>query len=288
MQESPATATYWLVDAAMVGGIADILGMDGLPAWCHPLYAGGPLQSYGPLLVDRDSACRDGDAARIDALLNGLQPALHVSNIAYAGSAARLAAHLRTFLTIRDADGNAWWLRLADARVLINLPRILTPEQWLALAGPIERWTLHTRDDRPVTLPAPNRRTLAASMPLVLSREQTERLCEAAEPDRLRGWLADENDPANGSEAEQYRWAKETLAVGRKSGKTTRDWLLPLARIVFASQGRLLAHPALCVVLRKSRALEDFRLWLCSSTAFGHLLNDEEGRLCCGMEALAE
>lgn len=88
----------------------------------------------GLILDEFDAAANRGDGPLFCALLDGdVDPEALCRHLAKA-----------QILDSYDRSGHLGrqWLRLHDPRVFVQILRILAPEDWLGLFGPIERWSV--------------------------------------------------------------------------------------------------------------------------------------------------
>lgn len=236
--------TYILADSALAGGAAKYLRFtDEFPAWAIPLYNGkAALQS--PLVLDVQRAWDDGAIDQLMALVNALQPALHVSVIDTLLSPDELAQHLRRFIFITTEENKQLTLRFADCAVLPELAAVLTPAQYAALARPVLRWRVHQRDGQLGALAPTEKEIIPASTPLALTDQQIASVYERMAPYQVLAQLK-QNWPGRelpGSAAEQYQWASDTRKAWQDAGNSNEEAMVVLAEAVLASSGQLLEH----------------------------------------------
>lgn len=89
-----------------------------------------PAQTIGALQEDVEAQAAAGEAPLFCALLDS------------AASPERLQAHLGLVQLITGPAGRRAWLRLHDARVWLQLRRLLSEAQLGAILGPITRWSV--------------------------------------------------------------------------------------------------------------------------------------------------
>ena len=85
-----------------------------------------------PLLIDATLAKAAGEAVSntVGKLIIAFPARLHLSTIHSEDDLPTLATHLRRFAAFYDEEAQLLALRLADCRRLIDLPHLLTPQQW--------------------------------------------------------------------------------------------------------------------------------------------------------------
>jgi hypothetical protein len=283
MEQTMHRRSYYMVDGVLAGDITQYWppaahpSQERIPPWgWHAIYdeaaAAGPL---GPWLIDIEEA---GGVHALEGVRRALAIPLHLSVLHAGVDAEELVAHLRRFIRVRAPNGEVGFLRFADGRVVPELATILTPMQWTALCGPIERWIVCTRNGEPRELPLPPPGTVAAPEPLALDDRQCQALAIAFEPDSLLAMMENEwalhGEPLPGSDAQRQVWAIETATRCRTARRYSDEDRLAVCRTVFATEGRLLRHPDLAdaLALCTGSSLED---WLKSACAHVAVSSDK-------------
>lgn len=230
---------FVLIDGAMVDGAHGLLSDTAAPpAWLIPLYPEASAARHAPLLIDLAVAGNTGAMGALQAVKQLRQPALHVSAGRTPLSFSELAAHLRQYTRILDADGNLFYLRLADCRVLPVLAEVLTPEQWRAVRALIPAWSITLRDGKQRALPVPDLAVRPAEGPLVLSPAQIDAMLDAAEPDRLMTRVVDKHGELQMPHLKQHQIMQEVIAIWRACGTRDRAVLDALAEAALLTHGR--------------------------------------------------
>lgn len=237
--------SYFLIDGMMVYDAmrANKLLHDPEANWCAPLIGGKTHRLIGPMLIDAALAKEAGDAVSttVGKLVIAFPNRLHLSTIYSEVDLSALADHLRRFAAFYDEDARLVALRFADCRRLVDLPNILTPEQWGDMTSLMAQWTVYNRQGQEMALTLPEGRTeLQSDQAFRLSTTQMQALEEFAEPDDLLNRLGYTPQAMASNMTAYWQLAKHCVSLWRKSGNTDGDVLLVFARRIFASQGKAL------------------------------------------------
>jgi hypothetical protein len=220
-----------------------------------PLYADLPSANashFGPWLLQADAfdACPPGDGPR------DLPWRYGVSRLETDASVASLTVHLESQRSIAMMEGDRYYLRYADTRALAALARVLTPEQFQQLKGPVVHWHYLDRfgEERTfgVGVPADPRRHAM----IVLSDEQSARLLEQ----QLAGALADElaADRSDSTQphlpAGQYPHVEASAAFVLMHDIGPLDVQRHIATVAVETCGAVLMDPQFLAKVESSRA----------------------------------
>ena len=119
---------------------------------------------------------------------------------------------------ITTADGQRMLLRIADTRILPQLPQALTPAQWAALTFHLGAWLFINREGRLESCPlAPE--DMNAGKDIQLSQAQLDLLTQAAEPDAVIDLLAEgmpEIIPSDLKKSQFYGLIAESCKLGQQ------------------------------------------------------------------------
>jgi hypothetical protein len=237
---------YSLIDGALVyDAICNHpLFTDPAVNWCAPLLPTEKRCLAGPILIDMALVDAAGAEARsaVDAVLGGFPGRLHCSTLQSQADLATLAGHLQRFTCFYDQDAVLLGLRFADARILVHLPAIMTPQQWGEMTGPIEQWSTLDRRGEEVVLMLPEDRAslIPEDKQFALSGEQMATFAVGAEPDMLLEQLVGTKHATRGHLYDDWRLACECVAIWQESGSDNQEVLLSFARKIFSSKGRAL------------------------------------------------
>jgi len=251
-ESKPKVSSFFLIDSAMLGGTEAFVAMapDMRPDWLIPLYKEDAAM-VSPLVIDIEAAEQAGQLETMMALVNAMQPQLHVSIIDTVLTHQQLAQHLRHFICVRLDTGKEPTLRFADCCILPALAQILTPAQWATFTGPATRWRIHERDGTLTTLPLANQEQVSTPTPFVLTSQQVESLKESAAADQLVGNVQSMRygQTLSGNPAERHQWASEARRIWQDAGHYDNAVLFSLACAIFDTRGGLLKHPGLLKIL---------------------------------------
>jgi Domain of unknown function (DUF4123) len=185
------TTECWLLDGAMLRGSKILSEVAASQSAVH-LYGdmGADAGAIGPWLVDASFA--------IDARVLPLPMRLGISKWAVDGGIDELLDHADAIRHLRTDDGQVFYFRYADTRVLKAVMKALPPGMHKAIHGPLRRWTWLDRrmEDREFLSAA------AAQLPtqdLKLTTRQFEALLAEGLPDRLALALEELNEPELGA-----------------------------------------------------------------------------------------
>lgn len=237
--------SYFLIDGMMVYDATRVnkLVHDPEVNWCSSIINDKAYRLSGPMLIDAELAKAAGEAVSttVGKLIISFPNRLHLSTIQSHADLPTLTSHLRRFAAFYDEDAQLLGLRFADCRRLVDLPNILTPEQWGDMTSVMDQWTVYNRQGQEVILTLPeDRADLQSDEPFRLSRAQIEVLQQVAEPDRLLNRLGYTPQVMASNMTAYWQLAKHCVSLWRKSGNTDSDVLFFFARQVFASQGKAL------------------------------------------------
>ena len=138
--EDPKQQVFAVLDAARVFGLPERLSATGLPATC--LFQGQALDDMGdvaPWLVQLDR-----NAPLLQALFSSDPKRRHPGAlwdtapgicIAAPFDLARMRAHLRRFVRVRDETGHWFYLRFWQPEVALDLAHCLSPDNARSLFG---------------------------------------------------------------------------------------------------------------------------------------------------------
>jgi Domain of unknown function (DUF4123) len=182
--------TWWLVDGAMASREAQTQSLlqhiDAIA-----LYAdlGEQAASVGPWLLPGDIAINPANVA--------LPARLGISQLHTDVTLEALLSHAKSIRQIRTDDGQSFFLRFADTRVLHAAAVALAPKHLARIKGPVLEWRCWDRAGTPTTFaPGPvNTKAAASSAPVVLSLKAFEALIDAGLPDQMLVMLQELTDP---------------------------------------------------------------------------------------------
>lgn len=232
--------TFCLMDGAMAVNVLSASSIFNDPeiSWLTPLFPAQEFRLVAPFLVDFEALPPGSPQRReLDRALAAYPRRLHVAQIDTEWSAHDLGQHLYRFARFRDSHGDTYALRLADSRVMLYLPRILTERQWRELSAPIAKWRINDR--RGVT------RTIHESKgacepfdgkPEIfrLSDEQIEQLMQASEPDSLLNAIKKQPTLQDAHRLQlHYDAAFACLDYWKGTGNPSRGTLHRFAYLVF-------------------------------------------------------
>jgi hypothetical protein len=233
---------YSLIDGAMAyQALCDHpYFVDPTANWCAMLLPTEVRCLAGPILIDMALLAEAGPAVAsvVEAVLEGFPGRLHCSTLHSEADLSTLARHLQRFTCFRDDAGQLLGLRIADTRILVNLPAAMTPQQWGEMTGPVHQWTLLNRRGEEIALALPEDRTslIPENREFTLSDEQLAILASGAEPDRLLDQLNYTPQAMEGRLHAYWELARECIAIWEQSNSDNRDGLLNFARKVFDSE----------------------------------------------------
>jgi hypothetical protein len=237
---------YSLIDGAMAyEALCDHpYFVDPTANWCAMLLPTEERCLAGPILIDMALLAEAGLAVAwvVEAILEGFPGKLHCSTLHSEADLPTLARHLQCFACFYDDDGVLMGLRIADTRILVDLPAAMTPQQWGEMSGPIHRWTLLNRRGEEVALALPEDRAglIPENRQFTLSNAQLAILAIGSDPDRLLCQLDYTPQMMDGQLHHYWEWARECIAIWEQSGSDNRDVLLSFARKVLDSEGEIL------------------------------------------------
>lgn len=137
-------------------------------------------EKLSPVLVDLTGTSSDRDES-LEDLLSTCEGKPLLSFIWANSTLDQLASHLRQLLTIKTADGQEFFLRYADNRVLPTIFSVFTDAQQDAFLGPIQKWLVAThRADVIMLIPSEGDQERIEA-PLQLDERQFAELMEKSE-----------------------------------------------------------------------------------------------------------
>ncbi|MDM0044899.1 DUF4123 domain-containing protein [Variovorax dokdonensis] len=231
---------YCLLDGAMAAGVLGDSKIFNDPdiSWLTPIYPRDKLRLVGPFLVESRALPRESpERKELDRVLEAFPHRLHAALISTTLTGKALAQHLLGFCLFRDRHGDTYGVRIADARVMSYLPRILTERQWRAMSAPIARWQINDRRGNTLTIHESD----SKGQPLEgepeifrLSEEQIEQLIEASEPDSLLSAI-NKHPTLQQERLTQlhYDAARACFDYWKSTGNPSRGPLLQFASLVF-------------------------------------------------------
>jgi len=234
---------YFLIDGMMIYQTmrTEQLLQDAQAIWWMPLLEGHRL--VGPMLIDAALAEAAGEPVvlTVGRLMTAFPSRLHLSTIHSQADLSALAQHLRRFAAFYDEDAQLVAFRFADNRRLIDLPSILTDEQWGYLTSLMTRWTCHNRQGKELTLDLPQQRSsLQSDQPFRLGAEQIQALEIAAQPDALLHRLGYTPQMMSTDMSAYWQLAQQCVALWKNSGNGNHDVLFYFSRRIFSTHGRAL------------------------------------------------
>ena len=247
---------FALVDPSQRSVLGDGL-TDSLAPSCLPkasehllpglLWLGGLTQPMRGLILDEfDAAANRGDGPLFCALLDG--------DVDPEGLGRHLAKAQILDSDDRSGHRRRQWLRLHDPRVFVQILRILAPENWLSLFGPIDRWSVCLNDQwieyhKPVQ---------ADSAPLGRNRWPRPRIADIGILNRTLRRLGIRDHEAilkrSGDIEAQIARARDTYAL------TAVEDLVEFAARALSVGRQFDMHPAVQALIRDPRDGEDTRL----------------------------
>lgn len=144
-----------------------------------------------------------------------------LSVVASKETAQQVVDGWRNLHFVEASDGQKLLLRFSDTRVLADLPRLLTNEQWAALMSPLSLWLAIDREGELTSYPFAPAQTMPIQAPFKLSDEQVDGFASAAESDAMIDYLIDNmRDVISDdiSPAQLYVNISDTLALARQYG----------------------------------------------------------------------
>jgi hypothetical protein len=153
---------------------------------------------------------------------------------------------------ITDADNQRMLLRLADTRILPNLPQVLTPEQWAAFTAPLAHWLVINREGQLVTCPLAAKETIASG-PIQLTQAQMDALMQAAEADAVIDLLAESMPniiPADIKKSRFYTLVNDSCQLAQAHQIEAFDDTVSLAVAACLTSGASNKNPLLLALLK--------------------------------------
>lgn len=176
-----------------------------------------------------------------------------LSVVASKESAPEVADGWRNLHFVVARDGQKLLLRFSDTRVLIDLPKLLTSEQWATLTSPLSLWLPIDREGELTSYPFAPEQTIPIQAPFKLSDEQVDGFANAAESDAMIDYLADNMGdiiPHDLSPAQLYANISDTLALARQYEVTLWPDKFSLICAACLTLGECNRDPALSALLK--------------------------------------
>ncbi|AIY42077.1 hypothetical protein LT85_2919 [Collimonas arenae] len=144
-----------------------------------------------------------------------------VSIVASKETAQQIAGEWKNLHFVEASDGQKLLLRFSDTRVLVNLPKLLTNEQWATLTSPLDLWLTIDREGELIACPFLPTQSIKSKAPFELSDGQIAAFTNAAESDAMIDYLAENMRdiiPHDISPAQLYAIIADTLALAMQYG----------------------------------------------------------------------
>ncbi|KRB83699.1 DUF4123 domain-containing protein [Duganella sp. Root198D2] len=243
--------------AALIDAAFDYPAPDASPYWSRGINCyGGPayegLRKAAPILVPLDPVY---DQAFLTRLLRHCHDRPMVSFLASRFDLNTLCQSWEPLHWITAIDHQKMLLRLADTRILAELPRILEPSQWAAFAAPVTQWAVVNRSGRltPLPLPAPD---AAKASSIHLLHEQLAALLSAAEPDNILALIVDSMSdilPQDLPGSRAYAMVSDSCALARKHEVTNWADVVSLSVAAFLTEGKTNQNESLTAYLARKQ-----------------------------------
>ena len=168
---------WWLLDGAMLRG-SELLRAVSARERSVPLYKdlGAEAGSVGPWLLE--------GSFQIDVEQVSLPSRLGISRWTTNAGLDELIEHAAAIRHLRSDDGQSFYFRYADTRVLEAAENALPPSMHATIQGPVAQWTWLNRQLQLATF-APRVDAKQPGLRLNLTTKQFESLLAAGLPDRL-------------------------------------------------------------------------------------------------------
>jgi len=237
--------SYFLIDGMMIYDVMRAQKLMHAPEarWCAPLIEGKAHRLVGPMLIDSALAKAAGEAVSVTVgkLIIAFPAHLHLSIIHSEVDLPTLTTHLRRFAAFYDDDAQLLALRLADCRRLIDLPHLMTTEQWGDLTSLMAQWHFHDRQGQELALSLPpDREKYQSDRPFRLSPSQLQALSYLSEPDSLLNDLGYTPHTMGADMAAYWKLASQCVSIWRQSGSDQRDVLVAFGEKILATKGQAL------------------------------------------------
>jgi len=243
--------------AALIDAAFDYPAPDAPPYWsrginCYgsPAYEG--LRKAAPMLVPLDPV---HDQAFISQLLRHCHDRPMVSFFASRVDLNTLCQLWEPLHWITAIDHQKMLLRLADTRILVELPGILEPSQWAAFAEPVTHWAVVNRSGglTPLALPAPD---ATKAQNIHLQHEQLAALLSAAEPDNILALIVDSMPdilPQDLPGSQAYAMVSDSCALARRYEVTNWADVVSLSVAAFLTEGKTNRNESLTAYLARKQ-----------------------------------
>ncbi|WP_374581477.1 DUF4123 domain-containing protein [Pseudoduganella sp.] len=248
---------YW---AALIDSAFDYPKAEDAPYWRHSLncYGGAPyegLSKAAPMLMPIDP--HNGQST-LTNLLRHCHDRPMISFLASRVPLDELCTEWEPLHWITVVDQQRMLLRLADTRTLSELPRVLTPQQWSAIAGSVAEWLILDRGGclTPLVVPKPLN---GAPTRINLDQAQLGALLAAAEPDNVMSMISTSMSdilPTGMLNSERYAYIALSCEIARKYEVSNWADVVSFSVAAFLSEGRSIHDEGVARFL-KAKAWED-------------------------------
>lgn len=243
--------------AALIDAAFDYPNADDSPYWarginCYTSQAYEGLHKAAPILVPIDPI---NDQAFLTRLLRHSYDRPMISFLGSRIGLNKLCVSWEGLHWITAVDQQRMLLRLADTRVLAELPTIFKQAQWAALSASIVEWKIVNREGSlsPLALSPEDATTVDK---IHLEHQQLADLLSAAEPDNILSLIVDSLPdilPQDLPGSQTYAMVSDSCALARRHDVTNWADVVSLAVAAFLTEGKTNQNESLTAYLARKQ-----------------------------------
>ncbi|WP_083941308.1 DUF4123 domain-containing protein [Pseudoduganella violaceinigra] len=228
--------------AALIDAAFDYPNANDAPYWdrginCYASHAYEGLRKAAPILVPIDPI---NDQAFLSRLLRHSHDRPMISFLGSGIDLKKLCESWELLHWVTAIDHQKMLLRLADTRVLAELPKVFRQDQWAALAAPIVEWLVVNREGglTPLALSDPD---ASKALKIHLEHEQLASLLLAAEPDNILFLISGSMSdiiPQNMPRSKCYSMVSKSCEIARQFDVTNWADVVSLSVAAFLTEGK--------------------------------------------------